>query len=284
MTPRTALLLLVLSVLAAGCIRIRLAPSAPATPAPAATPSATLPAAELGIELPDVALLAPSPTSPPQRYTVQPGDTLASIAQRYGVSVEDIIKTSRLRDPDRLAVGDMLLIPSKEPAATPQPGSSAAPTGRRYTVQAGDTLVSIAERFGVSAAAIIRASKLSNPDRLAIGDTLVIPEPEPASDALRQPARRASGAAASDGDARDDTSSAAGLARATSAALPQRSAGAAPPQRQPAPTPQRRYTVQEGDTLWDIAARHGVSPAALQAANDGVAPERLRVGQTLIIP
>lgn len=44
------------------------------------------------------------------------------------------------------------------------------------------------------------------------------------------------------------------------------------------------YTVQAGDTLIDIARRYGVSVEALRAANGNIAPERLQIGQLLIIP
>ena len=44
-----------------------------------------------------------------------------------------------------------------------------------YTVQAGDTLFSIAQRFGVSLDAVIEANNISNPDVIYEGDTLTIP-------------------------------------------------------------------------------------------------------------
>ncbi len=44
------------------------------------------------------------------------------------------------------------------------------------------------------------------------------------------------------------------------------------------------YTVQAGDTLIDIARRYSVSVEALRAANGDIAPERLQIGQQLIIP
>jgi LysM repeat protein len=46
----------------------------------------------------------------------------------------------------------------------------------------------------------------------------------------------------------------------------------------------RNYRVRRGDTLYSIARRHGVSTAALQAANPGVNPSRLRIDQVLQIP
>ncbi|MFZ5824984.1 MAG: M14 family zinc carboxypeptidase [Bacillota bacterium] len=48
--------------------------------------------------------------------------------------------------------------------------------------------------------------------------------------------------------------------------------------------PGQQYVVQPGDTLWAIARRFGLSVAALQRANPGVDPLRLRVGQRLVIP
>lgn len=52
----------------------------------------------------------------------------------------------------------------------------------------------------------------------------------------------------------------------------------------PTPAADRRYVVAEGDTLSGIAARFGVTEAALQTANGVDDPNRLVVGQELIIP
>jgi LysM repeat protein len=53
----------------------------------------------------------------------------------------------------------------------------------------------------------------------------------------------------------------------------------------PAPSARtRQYVVQNKDTLYSIAARHGIHVTKLQAANPGVEPHRLRAGQTLAIP
>ncbi len=45
-------------------------------------------------------------------YVVQPGDTLFAIAQRWGVSVESIVQTNQIADPNFLRVGQLLCIPS----------------------------------------------------------------------------------------------------------------------------------------------------------------------------
>jgi len=57
-----------------------------------------------------------------------------------------------------------------------------------------------------------------------------------------------------------------------------------PPERsRPAPV-MRTHTVRAGDTSYAIARRYGVQPAALRAANPGLDPRRLQVGQVLNIP
>ena len=67
---------------------------------------------------------------------------------------------------------------------TPTRGSapvrSPAPTvGQRYRVREGDTLSVIAARFGVTEQAILLTNGLEYPDRLVVGQELVIPAPEP---------------------------------------------------------------------------------------------------------
>jgi LysM repeat protein len=71
--------------------------------------------------------------------------------------------------------------------------------------------------------------------------------------------------------------------RAAVPTLPVVTATPGPP---PIPTPgvQQHYVVQEGDTLSGIAARFGVSEDAIMKANGITEPDRIFVGQQLIVP
>ncbi len=88
------------------------------------------------------------PTQPPaaeQTYTVAAGDTLFSIAQRYGVTVEELAARNGIVNVHRIEVGQVLVIP----AAGSQGGAPA--TGETiHIVQAGENLFRISLRYNMS--------------------------------------------------------------------------------------------------------------------------------------
>lgn len=66
------------------------------------------------------------------RHTVQPGETVAGIARRYGVPYEAVVRANRLRDPSRIVVGRRLVIPgavAEVPAMVQRPGGRLEPIG-----------------------------------------------------------------------------------------------------------------------------------------------------------
>ncbi len=167
------------------------------------------------------------------RYTVQPGDTLYSIARRYGVNVSALAAANGLTLNSWLYVGQQLIIPGAVSAPPSAPSS-----GSTYVVQAGDTLLLIAVRYKVSLSALAAANGLTTNAWVYVGQRLTIP-----------------GATGSNPPA---------------TAVPPTTSGGV-------------YVVQAGDNLFRIALRHNVSVVALKAAN-GLYADTVYVGQRLTIP
>lgn len=101
-------------------------------------------------------------------YIVQKGDSLYSISRRYNVSIGDIKNANNLVS-DILTVGQILTIPSENSFNNMNNNMS-----NLYMVEKGDTLWSIANKFGTSVNAIRMVNNL-NSDVLSIGQTLIIP-------------------------------------------------------------------------------------------------------------
>lgn len=122
---------------------------------------------------------APTPTVVPVtttstvRHQVITGETLLSIATQYGVSVADIQVANNLNN-ELIRAGDVLLIPIIGPAA--ETTLNRTPAARfQYTVQSGDTIVSIAVNFGSTVEDILAVNNLSANDIIRPGDVLVVP-------------------------------------------------------------------------------------------------------------
>ncbi|MFA5528599.1 MAG: LysM peptidoglycan-binding domain-containing protein [Peptostreptococcales bacterium] len=102
-------------------------------------------------------------------YTVQPGDTLYSIARLYGSTVQLIINANNIRNPNLIYPGSVLLIPVEEEYMETPPGSLI------YTVQPGDTLYIISLLFKVSLQSILALNNISNPSVIYPGMKIVLP-------------------------------------------------------------------------------------------------------------
>src|SRR5688572_17156049 len=103
-----------------------------------------------------------------QTHTVQAGETLYRISLRYGVSLTALVQANNISNPNLIFVGQVLIIPTggttPPPVVTPPPsGGNPPPAGTSYVVQRGDTLGSIAARFGTTYQAIAAANGIANP-------------------------------------------------------------------------------------------------------------------------
>ena len=109
-------------------------------------------------------------TGKPQKHTVVAGDSFDSIANKYGITLRELINAN----PQLLKTGDQLTIPlGNGNGSGSDGGGSSSP--RTYTVKAGDTLYSIAVKFGTTVAAIASANNISNPNQISVGQILIIP-------------------------------------------------------------------------------------------------------------
>ncbi|HEY8449906.1 MAG TPA: LysM peptidoglycan-binding domain-containing protein, partial [Bacillota bacterium] len=110
-------------------------------------------------------------------YVVQPGDTLTAIARRFEVPLGRLRAANREITDDRLFVGQILEIPLTEPTLPPLPE-----VYEPFIVQPGDTLASIAERFGIFVEALRAANPGVDPENLIAGTIVFVPmvaEPAP---------------------------------------------------------------------------------------------------------
>jgi len=168
---------------------------------------------------------APS-AAEPIVHIVRQGDTLSTIARRYGVGVTAIMRANNLVNRNLIYVGQRLIIPSG--------GTAPPPQSSVHIVRWGDTLSAIARRYGTTINAIVQANQIRNPQLISVGQRLLIPT----GDAFSSPA---------------------------------------PPQA-------GIHVVRRGETLSQIALRYRTTIQAIVAANNLANPSLLYAGQRLVIP
>jgi len=120
----------------------------------------------------------------PRRHTVRKGESLASIARRYGVSKARLAESNGLLATARVSRGEVLIVPAREPVRTAskktrpsisKPAPAAAAAARSYKVKGGDTLSGIARRTGTTVDSLMAANDLDSPEKIKPGDKLKIP-------------------------------------------------------------------------------------------------------------
>lgn len=161
-------------------------------------------------------------------YTVKSGDSLWSIANKYGTTVSNLKSLNNLTS-DNLSVGQVLRVPSSEAGST----GGTPTTSNTYTVKAGDSLWNIANRYNTTVNALKTLNGLTS-DSLTIGQTLLIP-----------------------------TSTTNNTSNNQITAQP--------------------YIVKSGDSLWSIAGKFGTTVNAIKELNN-LTSNSLSIGQTLRLP
>lgn len=201
------------------------------------------------------------PETAPVEHVIQAGENLTRIAERYGLTTEELMEINGITDPNTIVIGERLRLTPVITTETAQPDApEAAPTNngnpiatlnRTYTVEPGDSVPYIALRFGVDEKALRWLNNLEEGGLLELGQVLILPA---TSQELVAPLHI------------EETE--AGEQDVSDAVTDDRP----------------RYTVVIGDSLGHIAQDHGLSLAEIMEANQIANPDSIYVGQELIIP
>ena len=96
-------------------------------------------------------------------HVVRKGESLSAIASKYSVPAGTLAKFNGITNPNSIAAGQVIRIPGTGQSTT------------SYTVQKGDLLEKIAQRFGVSTRSLVTLNHLPNANRIVVGQKLRIP-------------------------------------------------------------------------------------------------------------
>jgi LysM repeat protein len=152
-------------------------PTLDATNAPALADTSTT-ATPTNVAPPVVEQTNVAPVAMASEYLIAKGDTYATIARKFGVTIKAIADANPGLEPTKLRIGQKLHIPAatktvaSAPAATS--GSTAPAGAEAYVVKSGDTLSRIASEHHVSVRSIRTANNLRS-DRIVVGQKLKIP-------------------------------------------------------------------------------------------------------------
>lgn len=113
--------------------------------------------------------------SPQRTHVVAAGDTLNEIAAFYGVTAGVVASLNHIADVNLIVIGAVLRIPGAPTAAAAEAPAARPAMSTKYMIEPGDTLFLIARHFGIPMAKLQAANRITDPDFIVAGATLVIP-------------------------------------------------------------------------------------------------------------
>ena len=204
-------------------------------------------------------------------YTWQAGDTLRSVAQQAGTTVQAMQLVNPDVDFSTLPIGTEICLPSQ---------SYTCVSGMAYSVRAGETFTSIAEDFGISVYELAERNPGVDQNRLMVGQVLCVPF-----------MTGGTGSAGGNNNGMNQP------AQPSTPNLPTPSLPSQPmqpstppvvivptPAPNTCPTGYTRDIVRSGQTYADLLLRHNVSYRAMRSANPRLSPGYLVVGQSYCAP
>jgi len=221
-------------------------------------------------------------------YKVQPGDTFYLISQRYGVSLDNLIKANNMTYQTILYPGQNLVIPSDSTIT--------------HTVVSGESYYSISKKYGVDFHTLLKANNATTSSMLNIGDKVKVPVSQTpvhtvqAGDTFYLISRKYNVKLSSllaANNANENTILHIGqkviipqstTSTSTSTPTANQSASQSTNQSTQPYVTYINYTVQKGDSAWTIADKYGVPVTEVQNANNLTSSTVLNIGQVLKIP
>ncbi len=190
------------------------------------------------------------------RHKIRRGQTVSTIAAKYGVSQYAILEANNLSRRSTIYAGKEIIVPvpldSKRRGESRPKYTDYEARNSVYSVRRGDTMWDIARAFGTTVDALRRINYIQRGSRIYVGQKLKIP-----SSARRSP-----------GKSGDKSSS----AYAATTPSNQKSSGSV-----------KNYKVRAGDTIWDIARKYGTTTAKVRSLNGLGRSSRIYPGQILKI-
>ncbi len=211
-------------------------------------------------------------------YTWQAGDTLRSVSQQAGTTVQAMQLVNPDVDFSTISIGTEICLPSQ---------SFTCVSGMAYSVRAGETFTSIADDFGISTYELAERNPGVDQNSLMVGQVLCVPFMTGGTGST----------GGSSGSSGNGSGSGFQPAEPDSPYLPTPSLPSTPAQpslppvvvpSQPStgscPSGYTRDIIRTGQTYTDLLLRHNVSYRAMRSANPRLSPGYLTVGQTYCAP
>jgi len=174
------------------------------------------------------------------KHKIRRGETIASIARKYGVSKYALLEANNMTSKSKIIAGKTLIVPVPSYGGnTRETKGEYAAEGNVYVVRNGDTVWDIARAFGTTPDSIRKLNSLGRNSQIYVGQKLRV---------------------------RSDVAPAPPI-----------------PEPSPASNDSKICTVKKGDTLWDIARRYGATPEAIRKLNGLERQGSIYPGQQLVV-
>ena len=205
-------------------------------------------------------------------YTVQKGDSYWLISQKFNTSLSSVLSANNATSNTSLNTGQKITVPSNT-----------------YTVQKGDTYYLIAKKCGVTLSSLLSANNATQSSVLNIGDKIKIPD---SSAYITHTVQKGEtywtisqkyGVSLSSLLSYNGATNNSALNIGDKVKIPKSGSSSSSGSSSPYVT-YKTYSVQSGDTLWNIAIKHGIPYSELLETNSLTQSSKIYTGMKLTIP